>query len=219
MTQTYWRTEQDRLNALVQEYRTSGYDVLLNPTAEQLPDFLKDLQPDLVVSKGDEHVVVEVRSRATLNDKSLIPFVRAVEGRSGWHFELVVTNPPNSDVFGDTYQTLDRWQLLEMLDQAEAIRETDGRYAAILVWVAVEGALFDRLFETDEKIPNRGPKRLIKEAISMGFVDPEDREPLERLAEFRNRFVHAMVTDTLSVGDLDAAIRVARNLLASPVAG
>ena len=213
MTQQSLRTEEERVLSLIKEYQSEGYNVLVQPRREELPEFLQRVQPDLVASRGDENIVVEVRSRSTLGERGIDAFVQAVEGHPGWAFELVLVNPPETGTFGASYRSLDTRQLHLILDQAEAFRGSDPRYTALLTWVAIEGAVAERLTELDANSPSRSPKRMIKEALSLGLIDPEDARLLERLAEFRNRFIHAINVESLSPHELDVAIQIARTLL------
>lgn len=48
--------ERERLLELAQEYRQKGYEVLLPPNPEELPDFLKDYRPEMIVRRGEEAV-------------------------------------------------------------------------------------------------------------------------------------------------------------------
>ena len=44
--------ERQRTRAIAGEYRSKGYEVIEEPTQEQLPDFLSGYHPDLLVRKG-----------------------------------------------------------------------------------------------------------------------------------------------------------------------
>src|SRR5215813_7473808 len=59
--------ERQRARALAEEYRSRGYEVIEEPSPAQLPDFLSGYCPDLLVRKGDEAIVVEVKSRSSLS--------------------------------------------------------------------------------------------------------------------------------------------------------
>ena len=64
--------EKQRARTLAEEYRSKGYQVIEEPSQEQLPDFLSNYQPDLLIQKGHEGVVVEVKSRSSLAKDSKI---------------------------------------------------------------------------------------------------------------------------------------------------
>jgi Holliday junction resolvase len=63
-------TERERLLKLADEYRDKGYEVSFHPSPEDLPDFLRNYSPDLIVRRGNEAVVVEVKSRSSLDSSS-----------------------------------------------------------------------------------------------------------------------------------------------------
>jgi Holliday junction resolvase len=88
--------ERRRLLKLAREYRQKGYDVILNPTPEDLPSTLAKCPFDLIAAKEEKVIAAEVRSREnlTLNGFSdLRRMTDLIEQVPGWEFELVVTNP------------------------------------------------------------------------------------------------------------------------------
>ena len=64
------KQEREQLLKLAENYRQKGYEIFLHPNLEDLPDFLKSYRPDLIVRRGEEAVVIEVKSRASLNSYS-----------------------------------------------------------------------------------------------------------------------------------------------------
>ena len=70
-----------------QEYRSKGYDV----STEVLLDFFPNFQADLVVRKGDESKVIEVKSRSSLAaDRRISELANIIESKPGWTFELIL---------------------------------------------------------------------------------------------------------------------------------
>src|SRR3954465_2370643 len=83
--------ERQRARAIAEEYRSRGYEVFEAPSAEQLPDFLSGYQPDLLIRKGNEAIVVEVKSRSSLaKDPRIRDLARLLQTKPNWNFELVV---------------------------------------------------------------------------------------------------------------------------------
>ena len=62
--------ERERLLKLAEKYREKGYEISFHPNPEDLPDFLKSYRPDLIVRRGEESVVIAVKSRSSLNSSS-----------------------------------------------------------------------------------------------------------------------------------------------------
>lgn len=90
------RTEQlerERLLELAEEYRKKGYEVLMPPKPEELPDFLRGYSPDMIVRRGEEAIVIEVKSRTSIASAQYLQgLAQAVEEHPGWRVELVMTN-------------------------------------------------------------------------------------------------------------------------------
>src|SRR5262245_61341136 len=83
--------EKQRTRAIAGEYRSKGYEVIEEPTPEQLPDFLSGYHPDLLARKGDEARVVVVKSRASLAQEPQIrDLARLLHTKPNWNFELVL---------------------------------------------------------------------------------------------------------------------------------
>ena len=88
--------ERERLLKLAEEYRDQGYEISIHPNPEDLPDFLRNYRPDMIARSEDETVVIEVKSRSSLNSSSaqyLPNLAQVIEQHAGWRFELVMTNP------------------------------------------------------------------------------------------------------------------------------
>src|ERR1044071_7700689 len=86
--------EHQRLLEVAREYRERGYDVIIEPRSDQLPGFLAPFRIDMLARNSEEHVVVEVRTQASLSDAPELDAVaQALQDHPSWRFELVVTNP------------------------------------------------------------------------------------------------------------------------------
>ena len=79
--------ERQRTLKLAEEYRGEGYEVVVSPTSEQLPDFLSGYHPDLLVKKGNEALIVEVKTRTSLD-----------ENHSGPRFSALTSSPARLEV-------------------------------------------------------------------------------------------------------------------------
>ena len=81
----------DIVSEIASEYEGQGYEVKLQPTPADLPDFLKDFRPDLIATGKNETVVVEVKTRDGLrNAHSVAALESALRDRPGWRFELIM---------------------------------------------------------------------------------------------------------------------------------
>ena len=79
---------------VAEDYRSKGYEVSLQPGPDQLPPSLAGYRPDFVARKGDETVVVEIKSRPTSRrEPPLESLAKAVRALPGWRLELVLAEP------------------------------------------------------------------------------------------------------------------------------
>ena len=79
-----------------EEYRNKGYEV----SRETQLDFLPGFRTDLVVRKGDEVKVIEVKSRASLAaNREIRELARVIHSKPGW-IELEVGEPEKLDSGG-----------------------------------------------------------------------------------------------------------------------
>ena len=86
--------EQQRLREIAREYRQRGYDVIIEPSADQLPGFLAPFRIDMLARSAEETAIVEVRTQESLSDAPELDAVaQALQDHPSWRFELVVTNP------------------------------------------------------------------------------------------------------------------------------
>lgn len=99
---TYRDRELVRIKELAREYKARGYKVFAELTGYQSPDSISGVKPDLVAKKGDETIIIEVKTRDnTRNNKNKIEtLARYADSTHGARFDFVMTNPrPTSERF------------------------------------------------------------------------------------------------------------------------
>ena len=90
--------EKQRLEELAREYQRRGYQVVILPTNDFLPDALQGFVIGIVATKGDELLLADVRSRdhLMLNGAADLPTIaKQIEQLPNATWELVVINPDN----------------------------------------------------------------------------------------------------------------------------
>src|SRR5437763_1996687 len=80
-----------RLRDVAEDYRRRGYRVIVEPSVNQLPEFLQSYHPDLIAESTDESIVVELKSSGTASEKDdWAQLAEAVRQHPGWRLELVL---------------------------------------------------------------------------------------------------------------------------------
>ncbi|MGH6906011.1 MAG: hypothetical protein ACREIR_25100 [Geminicoccaceae bacterium] len=177
-----------RVEQIAQEYKDKGYEVLVEPEAPQLPGSLAGFRPDLVVRRGDDVVVIEVKSRASLGDRRLQELAEAVRRQPGWRFELVLLRPEPGPP-GTTEWTAD--DVADGLRQVETLLRSGHQTAAILlVWSAAEATL--RLLAHGERLAldREDAPYLLKLLASRAVITREQHDLLWDILELRNAVAH-----------------------------
>ena len=188
------RIEERQTNAVAQEYLGKGYEVL----REVQLDFFPDLRADLIVLKGDEKRVVEVKAASSLRkDPRIHKLSNAVQSRPGWDFVLVLVGEPEKLVSPDGAAPFEREDILLRTAEAKRVLEAGFPEAAtLLAWSASESAV--RLLLREEgvainRITNSG--YTIGRAFTEGAISWDDSHYLEEVEKYRNSIIHGFTVD------------------------
>lgn len=183
--------ERERLLKLAEEYRQKGYVVLLPPQPEELPDFLRGYRPDMIVRRGKEAIVVEVKSRSSIaSAQYLRDLVTAVEKHPGWRVELVITNPEdvlyaNANIEG----SLEENEVKAQLPVARELTTRHPESAILFTWSLAEATL--RLLSNREGLIQKPePLRLLKQLATEGAISREQYQLLMNASQVRNAIAH-----------------------------
>ena len=188
-----------KLHEIAVEYEALGYEVLIEPSPEQLPEFLGRFRPALVARGPNESVVVEVKvGTQTAASERFRELAETIQRQPGWRFSLVVIDPRSDEVAPPTQQLLDRQGIVDRLGRAQELLKTGATDAAfLLMWVSVEALL--RHIATREGLPlERVPSSsLLKELFSLGILSRSELEVAQRAFSVRNALVHGFATARL----------------------
>jgi hypothetical protein len=185
-------SEHDQLASVAEQYRARGYTVTVQPSAGERPEFLRDLEPDLVASGFGEHLVIEVKSpRVRADSESFRRLSDAIKRQKGWRL-VIVAPPPQQDLLPG--QSLAPASVAELRKRVQEARELDrlGMKASAFVtaWSATEGIL-RYLLETEQvPVERPGTLSLLRIVASLGVVDEDQYRQLLDLYRHRSAFVH-----------------------------
>lgn len=182
-----------RVQEVAREYRKRGYEVIIQPTPSQLPPFLTSFRIDLLARNAEESVVIEVRTQGSLTDApELDAIAKTIEGRPGWRFELVVSNPRDrASVYFKDAISIERPDIISRLDEARELSDQEhGEAAFLLAWSATEALL--RYIADAEGVQVVGPNanQVIKSLFTYGVLDQEQYQVLQHCLDTRNMITH-----------------------------
>ena len=209
--------EREQLLKVAEEYRIKGYEVAFHPNPEDIPTFLKNYRPDMIVRRGDESVVVQINSSSSLNSSStqyLSSLAEVVEKQHGWRLEFVVTNPEDTLMtLPKSEGSLQRQDIEAGLSIAKQITIQNLESAILYSWSLVEATL--RLLAEKEEISlkNFNPQYLIKYLTYEGIISRSDYQLLINALSLRNIIAHGFKTTQLKANSVCEIIETTERLL------
>ena len=193
-------SERQRVQKVGQVYRDKGYDVLIEPQGDQLPDFLQAFRPDLIVHKSDEHIVVEVRMRRRVSDFPQVnELAKVVRNEADWRFQLFLMGPENS-FFVDGASPLTVEEISSKKKEVALFLQNGHLEAAFLMgWSLVEAIL--RVLAVIEGIEGETarPDYLLKQMTFEGIIARETYHELKHSQKTRDAIAHGFKSSQLTV--------------------
>jgi len=201
--------ERRRLASVASEYEQMGYEVKLQPTAADLPEFLAGFEPDLIATGNGESVVVEVKARNEFeNEQAVAAIEAALRNRPGWRFELIIDRSDSEDG-----RLLGAPQIETSLEEANELQQRGHLIAALLLlWSATEGIL--RLLAARENVELESPVAgyMTKRLYTLGLLGRDQYRILDEALRLRNQAAHGFQV-SVTRQDLANVSTIARELL------
>lgn len=209
----YKTQESKRVRDIARAYAKKGYIVSVNPSESDLPKFLNGYQPDLIATKDDDHVIVEIVSSASRKSRAshLRKFAKSTAERRGWRFELVSAS-------GDySFQEQEYWEpgeLRSQLNSALLLKDQSLHVAAILQgWSAFEASARLALSGAIAEDRPPSPSYIAKALYNEGLIDRSEYDVVSLVANLRNKAAHGYKTTGPYRVYLRRLVRIGNNLL------
>ena len=213
--------ERERLLILAEAYRDKGYEVSFHPNLEDLPDFLKNYQPDMIVRRGDEAVVIEVTSRSSLNSSTqyLRNLAQVVDQHPGWRFELVMTNPEDAIYSSKAEESLQEPEIESRLQIARQLATQHIESAILYSWSLVEATLRLVVEKEGLSLQRFDSLYLVKQLATEGVISQSEYQLLMNARSLRNAISHGFKTTQLTESSVYELIEITEQLLEALHAG
>ncbi len=215
MGTTIAELEGRRVRELADEYRSRGYEAMIEPATHQLPEFLAGFTPDLLLRKGDEHIVVEVKSRPTMEREGRPSgLAGVVRERNGWAYWLVPVDVGEQLRVPKGVPGLTREDVLECAAESERLLEAGFAEAAFVqACAAAEGAVRILLDEEGELLGRPPSEHAITLATQEGIISMDSYFFLTDAVKRRNALVHGFGLDETDAEAVRSVVDAARGLL------
>ena len=196
-----------------EDYRNRGYEVQLDAPLDLLPGF----RADLLVRKGDEVRVIEVKSRPSLAaDPRVRELAQLIDSKPGWSFDLLLVGEPEKLDSPAGRCSFGNETIMRRIEEAEESLQVGLSEAALLLaWSALEAAirtLFVTQGESDSRITSS--RFVLDQAIFHGAISRDEYDALVSMLEYRNAITHGFGVEDFNDHMVMDLIEATRRILA-----
>ncbi|MBD2499642.1 hypothetical protein [Anabaena azotica] len=185
----------EKLKSLADKYVSEGFNVLIEPKIEQMPFDLGNYQPDIIATKDNSGLVIEIKSspnRISVDRFHVI--AEKVSQHPGWRFLLVTLEDVESKSLPGISEQLPSWQeLVDRFEQAHRLIENHVEPAFLFMWSIFEGALRRRAVDLSIPVERFPTISLIKQMYSLGELSIPQFDIIQTYYEVRNSLAHGYV--------------------------
>lgn len=213
---TVLQSVHDRLiREVADDYTRQGYAVLIEPSGDQLPDFLQGFRPDMIVHTPDGSLVVEVKGAAHQRDADYWKrMTEAVKSHPGWRFHFVMDNRREEELASSIQPVLSEEEVTSRLQAGRQLAEQGLLDSAlVVVWATLEALLRQMSRTAGVQPSNQGSGPLITALLTQSSLDRSDYETLMRILAARNQAAHGFRVSDLNPELLAQAQSLAQRLL------
>jgi REase_AHJR-like len=208
-------SEREAIRQYADWYSRQGYEVSLEPSPRELPEFLRALAPDMIARRDGENIVVEIKTSSPESFERVQRLARALERRAGWKLQVVYADladpewapPPR---LPETKDLLARLNLIGSAGEDE----DQSRLRYILLWSIIEAAARHRLAAL--KIPPTSrisSSALLKMLLTEGIIEEDAYALLRRGLAARNAITHGFLNQPVDAPLFEKLRRIAKSLL------
>lgn len=181
---------------VAKRYGERGYAVTLNPPSTAFPFSLGGYQPDLLATRGDEKLVLSVKTADVEIDAELYKRAAAqIEKHEGWTF--LIATLPETDMeeraliaaCGMSANAIE--VRLRYIDRLPINPDIAGLVLPLL-WTAYVSSLQILLVKEDVDINPRTDLNLLNQAYSLGVLSFHEYERARQLLELRDHAVRSL---------------------------
>lgn len=188
------KIEHDRkIDSLAQDYLQQGFSVVKEPAAGAIPFDLGDYRPDLIVTKGNTNLIIEVKTRSSrVSVDKFQSLAQEIARHDGWRFLLVTLDDVDSSKIPTANDDLPTWNQLKhkLLQARELIAEGAIEPATLYLWSIFEAALRKRAIAQRIPVERLPASMLINHMYSQGEVSVNDVDLFREFMNKRNRLAH-----------------------------
>jgi hypothetical protein len=179
---------------IAKQLERDGYAVFLEPGSAVIPFDLSGYQPDILATKGVEHLLVEVKTQATRRSLERYKSIAdTVSRHPNWRFLITTVQAEGDPDDAITPPLVSREEIGVLLGRLDALLESDSHsFAVPYLWTALMAGLRTRAFEKKVPVDATSDLRVLSYMYSLGELSHEDYETMRRYHDIRNSLTHSI---------------------------
>jgi len=206
-----------QLEEIAQQYRDEGYVVLVHPGKDNLPEFAGYFGIDLLATRGEERVLVQVmRDRSELEAAPNVPpRAEITNTQPGWRYDLVIQHEsdPLRRITRDAREPSEEEINAGLADVERLIAAGDLRAACVLAWSALEAAMRRVAGDVELYLPRSEGRELLRVLYGNGILSRDAFTQLNRSYRLRTEIVHGLIPPAMDADMIQATVHATRHLL------
>jgi hypothetical protein len=188
-------SEREAIRQYADWYSQQGYQVSVEPSPRELPEFLRTLAPDMIARRKGENIVVEIKTSSPASFEQVQQLARALENRAGWKLQVVYADLADPEWAPPSELP----EIQELSTRLASLGSVDGdsdrsRLQFLLLWSIIEAAARHRL--SPLKIPPTrriSSSALLKMLLTEGIIEEDRYAVLRRGLAIRNAIAHGFL--------------------------
>jgi hypothetical protein len=214
-----WLLESNPLRELKRLADEHGFEFILHPAGDVIPDFLGGYEPDAIVKRPDGGgIIVEVKGVGTQpSDRWLSEISRRVSREKDWEFRVIHTPLAQAAVAVPLAEPTPE-QITKRLGETEDLART-GHYvpALVLGWALLEAlARLVSARDGSGHLRPLSPIQAVQILAEEGYLENDAAADLRRMTSLRNAVVHGDLAADVSA-DQVAPLIARLHMIASEV--
>lgn len=203
--------ELETLYRVKPRYEKEGYRFLIAPEIGELPEFLGGFRPDAIAMRGDERILIEVKSTNRAADRSAIVNFLAgeVPKHEGWRFELIVAERERASLQLPSKTELE----VELNSVQELVERGNYKIALPFAWGVLEALSKKLVFDERDQTTRFLPRTVVEKLTAEGYLDDGMSEKLLEVSNLRNQIVHGFTRLEVRREHLQTLLSIIRRLM------
>ena len=192
MTQIQDLHERVKAGLIAKELEEQGYSVTLDPDPTLIPFSLKNYRPDLLATRSQENLIVEVKTREdTRSIERYKAIAEEIGKHKGWRFMLSTIDEPYQSESPGIKQELSDDAILRALSMIDLLLESNSFEMAIpYLWTVYISGMRSAGRRQGIPVDATTDRSVLNYTYTMGLLSAADYEKSRSFLSIRNKMIH-----------------------------